>query len=212
GNLSMDSLFGVYTAGTSSSATSASDPYNLARGGNGQKVLNNVAGGYESLVDGGAGSVYRAWYPDGGGNLRIKVGANLGGNIVTLPNQLPPGRPVASDTGNDSSNVGNWLWRQGNDLSGGVARDTAWWINFGTYTANSAGGADQMVGFTGFGTLGGGNLEVEVGGDAGALAPMAAPVYASYVNPRSTGLILAVGSTGRVAADGSRQVTGGGAL
>ncbi len=212
GNLSMDSLFGVYTAGTSSSATSASDPYNLARGGNGQKVLNNVAGGYESLVDGGAGSVYRAWYPDGGGNLRIKVGANLGGNIVTLPNQLPPGRPVASDTGNDSSNVGNWLWRQGNDLSGGVARDTAWWINFGTYTANSASGADQMVGFTGFGTLGGGNLEVEVGGDAGALAPMAAPVYASYVNPRSTGLILAVGSTGRVAADGSRQVTGGGDL
>ncbi|MEL6078980.1 methyl-accepting chemotaxis protein, partial [Stenotrophomonas maltophilia] len=29
---------------------------------------------------------------------------------------------------------------------------------------------------------------------------------------RSTGLILAVGSTGRVAADGSRQVTGGGDL
>ncbi|OOV89831.1 filamentous hemagglutinin family protein [Pseudomonas sp. MF4836] len=212
GNLSMDSLFGVYTAGTSSTQTSASDPYNLARSGSGGKVLKNLAGGYEALVDGGTQSLYRAWYPEGGGNLRIKAGGDLSGNIVDLPSQSPNGRPVGSDMGHDSSNVGNWLWRQGNDAGAGQARDTAWWINFGTYTANSVSGADQMVGFTGFGTLGGGNLEVEVGGDAGVLAPLAAADFAGYANRRSQGLILAVGSTGRLAADGSRQVTGGGDL
>nr|WP_242487538.1 hypothetical protein [Pseudomonas sp. TH05] len=212
GNLSMDSLFGVYTAGTSSTPTSASDPYNLARSGSGGKVLKNLAGGYEALVDGGTQSLYRAWYPEGGGNLRIKAGGDLSGNIVDLPSQSPNGRPVGSDMGHDSSNVGNWLWRQGNDAGAGQARDTAWWINFGTYTANSVSGADQMVGFTGFGTLGGGNLEVEVGGDAGVLAPLAAADFAGYANRRSQGLILAVGSTGRLAADGSRQVTGGGDL
>ncbi|MEB0151349.1 hypothetical protein, partial [Pseudomonas sp. CCC2.2] len=51
GNLSMESLFGVYTAGSSSTATSANDPYNLARAvGENGKVLAN-AGGNEQWVD-----------------------------------------------------------------------------------------------------------------------------------------------------------------
>ncbi|MGJ7541338.1 filamentous haemagglutinin family protein [Variovorax sp. LT1R16] len=211
GNLSMESLYGVYTAGSSSSATSANDPYNLGRalGANG-KVLAN-AGGNEKLVNGGPDSLYRAWYPEGGGNLLLKVGGNLSGNIVS-PSFSPFGRPVATDRGHDTANVGNWLWRQGNGLSGDQAQATAWWINFGSYTASLTGGADQMVGFTGFGTLGGGNLDVDVRGDAGIVRPLASGYADQNVNARSQGLVLAVGSTGRVAADGSLQLTGGGDL
>lgn len=209
GNLSMESLFGVYTAGSSSTGTSANDPYNLKRalGSNG-KVLAN-AGGNEKLVNGEPGSLYRAWYPDTGGNLLLKVGGNLTGNITSEANN-GVGRPVPTDRGQDSANVGNWLWRQGNGLSGSQAQATAWWINFGSYVPGMTyPSADQMVGFTGFGTLGGGNLNVDVGGDAGILKASSEP---QNVSPRSQGLVLAVGSTGRVAADGSVQLTGGGDL
>nr|WP_314535311.1 filamentous hemagglutinin family protein [uncultured Pseudomonas sp.] len=207
GNLSMESLYGVYTAGSSSTATSASDPYNLkrAKGSNG-KVLGN-AGGNEKWVNGETGSLYRAWYPDTGGNVLVKVGGNLTGNI-TSPAQSGVARPVPVDLGQDSANVGNWLWRQGNDLGGSQAQATAWWINFGSYVANVR--SDQMVGFTGFGTLGGGNLTVDVGGNAGIISPLSST--AQNVSPRSQGLVLAVGGTGRVAADGSVQLTGGGDL
>ena len=176
GNLSMESLFGVYTAGTSAAAT--------------------------------PGSPAGAWYPENGGNLLVKAGGNLTGNVTSKAGS-GAGRPVTLDIGQDSTNVGNWLWRQGNGLSGSQAQGTAWWINFGSF-APVPGAADQMVGFTGFGTLGGGNLNVDVGGDAGIIAPLAAGYVARNVSPRSTGLVLAVGSTGRVAADGSLQLTGGG--
>ncbi|MBF4211841.1 hypothetical protein EI533_29700, partial [Pseudomonas donghuensis] len=92
---------------------------------------------------------------------------------------------------------------QGNGgvATGGAAQPTAWWINFGSYTAGAeTGKADLMVGFTGFGTLGGGDLNVQVGGDAGVLNTLAGSTFNSNINPRSQGLVLAVGSTGRVAA------------
>ncbi|NWA25045.1 filamentous hemagglutinin family protein [Pseudomonas gingeri] len=214
GNLSMDSLFGVYTAGTSSRPTSANDPYNQSRalGSNGT-VLTALFGGDESLVNGGADSVYRAWYPEGGGNLTLKVGGDLSGNIV-LPTANGISKPNG-DTDHDSANVANWLWRQGNGTvnTGTSAQPTAWWINFGTYAASMTSGVDQMVGFTGFGTLGGGNLNVQVAGNAGVLTGLAGnAIGADSVDPHTQGLVLAVGSTGRVAADGSVQVTGGGNL
>ncbi|MGX1175296.1 filamentous hemagglutinin family protein [Pseudomonas sp. R151218B TE3479] len=212
GSLRMDSLFGIYTAGTSSTPTFPGDPYNQpkALGANG-KVLNDENGSYEKLVDGGTESIYRAWYPDAGGNLLLKVGGDLSGNL-TAPAATPIGRPNPTDKGQDSANVGNWIWRQGNGDSVN-GQPTAWWINFGSYTASTeSGGADQMAGFTGFGTLGGGDLDVQVGGDAGVLRRLAGNSFNTNINPRSQGLVLAVGSTGRVAADGSLQLTGGGDL
>lgn len=212
GNLRMDSLFGIYTAGTSSAPTFPGDPYNQpkALGANG-KVLNDEDGSNEKLVDGGTESLYRAWYPDAGGNLLLKVGGDLSGNL-TAPAATPNGRPNPADMGQDSANVGNWLWRQGNGDSVS-SQPTAWWINFGSYTASTvSGGADQMAAFTGFGTLGGGDLDVQVKGDAGVLNRLAGSGFNSNINPRSQGLLLAVGSTGRVGADGSLQLTGGGDL
>jgi filamentous hemagglutinin family protein len=213
GDLKMDSLYGVYTAGTLASGTDANDPYNQprARGGN-DTVLNDAFGENEKLVDGGTSSLYRAWYPELGGNLTLKVGGNLTGNSMDVVTS-GYGRPNTGDLGYDTVNVGNWLWRQGSGsvATGTQAQPTAWWINFGSYTAAQDGKADLMVGFTGFGTLGGGDLNVQVGGDAGVLNTLAGNSFQG-INPRSQGLVLAVGSTGRVGADGSVQLTGGGDL
>lgn len=213
GDLKMDSLYGVYTAGTSASATDANDPYNQPRAREGNDtVLNDAFGENEKLVDGGTSSLYRAWYPELGGNLSLKVGGNLIGNSMDVVTS-GYGRPNTGDLGYDTVNVGNWLWRQGSGsvATGTQAQPTAWWINFGSYTAAQDGKADLMVGFTGFGTLGGGDLNVQVGGDAGVLNTLAGNSFQG-INPRSQGLVLAVGSTGRVGADGNVQLTGGGDL
>ncbi|ABR91211.1 Uncharacterized giant conserved protein [Janthinobacterium sp. Marseille] len=213
GNIRMDSLFGVYTAGTSSAATYVNDPFNQPRGRAAiGTVLNDPDGAREHLVDGGSSSIYRTWYPDQGGNLLIKAGGDLTGSQLTT-SLATNTRPNPKDGGYNTADSGNWLWRQGsgNVATGTQAQPTAWWINFGTYTG-TAGIADQMVGFTGFGTLGGGNVDVEVAGNAGALTKYSAPAFDSTINPRSQGIVLAVGSTGRVAADGSMQLTGGGDL
>lgn len=213
GDLRMSSLFGVYTAGTSSSPTGADDPYNLPRPRLASgKVLVDPVGGIEKFVDGGPDNLARAWYPTGGGNLTITTGGDFSGEILTR-SVYGIQRPDPVDSGYDSETVGNWLWRQGTGgaIGGGKDQATAWWINFGSYVATGAGsGADRLVGFTGFGTLGGGDLSVDVGGDAGVLST---PTLAQQVNnQRTQGLVLAVGSTGRVGADGSLMLTGGGDL
>ncbi|MCA6112223.1 beta strand repeat-containing protein [Bradyrhizobium cenepequi] len=218
GDLRMDSLYGVYTAGTSSVPTSANDPYDQQRArlmGH-TTVLGDANGSYEKLVDGGSDSVYRAWYPDLGGDLTLKIGGDLTGNVMNR-SQSVASRPNILDSGYDTADVANWLWRQGSGsvATGGQAQPTAWWINFGTYVGAMDGYvpyADKMIGFTGLGTLGGGNLSVEVAGNAGRVSTLAANTFDPNYNARSQGLVLAVGNTGRVAADGSIQFTGGGDL
>lgn len=216
GNLSMESLFGVYTAGTSSVTTQAGDPYNQAKVLNSNKtVLNSPNSYYEQFVNGSSDSLYRAWYPEAGGNLTLNVGGNLTGNIVS-PSTSFLGRPDTQDVGNPSAAVGNWLWRQGSAdvVTGEQAQPTAWWVNFGSFTTvkTALTTSDQLVGFTGFGTLGGGDLDVTVRGNAGALNSLADSANNAALNVRTEGLVLAVGSTGRVASDGSLVLTGGGDL
>ena len=214
GNLRMDSLFGVYTAGSSSQGTHAGDPYNLPRavGANGT-VLNDASGAYEKFVDGGAQSLAWAWYPAAGGNLTLRVGGDLTGDMTMAAGGSGFGRPNPADRGVSSGAIGNWLWRQGTGGTFGGAQDqpTAWWINFGSYVATT-GSADKLLGFTGFGTLGGGDLRVDVGGNAGVQARRGTKVDTYSDSQRSQGLVLAVGGTGRVLADGSLGLTGGGDL
>ncbi|MEW6642770.1 MAG: filamentous hemagglutinin family protein [Pseudomonadota bacterium] len=134
-----------------------------------------------------------AWYPEHGGDVLLAAQKDVTGNIQ-LANQS--GRYVDSDL------TSNWFGRQGGGSSGDPA---AWWINFGSYASTVAGSSSlQLIGFQGIGTLGGGNLTVIAGGNAGVTG-------AGTVN-NSTGLDLAVASTGRVLPDGTLLQTGGGDL
>lgn len=205
GNLRMDSPFGVYTAGTASAVDSS---YNLARARDGGSVLRDPAlGGYEQWVDGGEQSLYSAWYPTLGGNLTLAVGGDLRGDVLGRLSGAVP------NAGYDSAAVGNWLWRQGSGSTAGTADRTAWWINLGTYArqpgGDGAAAATQQVGFTGIGTLGGGDLSLKVAGDAGVIEARTSSVP-QETSQRSQGLVLAVGGSGRVGADGQLTLSGGG--
>ncbi|WP_307506525.1 filamentous hemagglutinin family protein [Variovorax sp. W1I1] len=193
GDIRMGSLYGIYTAG---STTAAGAAFDLARG---KGSDGTVIGVQSELLDyAGSLAAYRAWYPDQGGNVRISAGGNLVGDI----------------TGAATTSVvpGNWLWRQG---SGTAAVDTpiatAWWINFGTYARNATpGAAPNLVGFTGIGTLGGGDVDIRVGGEAGTIGLRGDQAAQASDFKRSEGLVVAVGGTGRVGADGTLALTGGG--
>ncbi|TEG26927.1 filamentous hemagglutinin family protein [Pseudomonas aeruginosa] len=205
GNLRMDSPFGVYTAGTASAVDSS---YNLPRARDGGSVLRDPAlGGYEQWVDGGEQSLYSAWYPTLGGNLTLAVGGDLRGDVLGRLSGAVP------NAGYDSAAVGNWLWRQGSGSTAGTADATAWWINFGTYArqpgGDGAAAATQQLGFTGIGTLGGGDLSLKVAGDAGVIEVRTSSVP-QETSQRSQGLVLAVGGSGRVGADGQLTLSGGG--
>ena len=184
GDISMQSLYGVYTAGMSTASQAgsqagdfnqprakASDDSYLGTKGGGEEDVN---AGYEALVDGGVNSTYAAWYPDGGGNLLLRTGGDLTGDLQAINSPLGFDRELRAQA--SSANLGNWLWRQGTGETEGVEFvPTSWWINFGTYVPGSAStnayqsvsgvqSVPELVGFTGFGTLGGGNLTVDVAG------------------------------------------------
>ncbi|WP_454902788.1 filamentous haemagglutinin family protein [Variovorax gossypii] len=193
GDIRMDSLYGVYTAG---SATPADAAYLRSRSMAPDGTL--IGAQFDAFDYGASLADYRAWYPDQGGNVLVSAGGNLVGDIA----------------GAQSSSVvpGNWLWRQG---SGNAGIDTpipaAWWINFGAYTyAGSDAMTPNLVGFTGIGALGGGDVKVRVGGEAGTIGLRGSTAANLGKADRSEGLVVAVGSTGRVGADGSLTLTGGG--
>ena len=203
-NFVQKSLFGVYTAGTQSApllAADGSNPYDLARGVTNGSVLGPESGGRERLVDGGANSIYQAWYPELGGNVLVAAQGDVYGYAL--------GNAVNSvDNAASSGRIGNWLWRQGGAVAG---QQAAWWINFGTYVRDTsgaiAGDAVQLTGFSGIGALGGGNVTVRAGGNAGVTQGMGSTNY-----PVTQALNLAIGGTGRVTTDGRLILTGGGDL
>ncbi|WP_051334972.1 filamentous haemagglutinin family protein [Bradyrhizobium sp. Ai1a-2] len=177
GSFSEATPYGVYTAGTQSApilAPDGSNPYDLVG-----KARDGVS---------------QAWYPEHGGDLLLVAQQDVTGNIQIANNST---RFVDSDL------VSNWLWRQGG--GGSLAADpAAWWINFGSFATTdpsfSGPPGSALVGFQGIGTLGGGNLTLIAGRNAGV------------TGSASTGLDLAVASTGRVLADGTVVESGGGDL
>ena len=200
-DLRMNSVFGVYTAGTQSAAILdgvGNNRFNLPRG---QSVNGALPSGYDA-----AANTYQAWYPEHGGNLDIRVGRDLVGDVW---GQMP------AKINLQSSGVGNWLWRQGSGTAlpdaSGIA--TSWWINFGAYSSlpiETQTASPYLVGFTGFGTLGGGNISISAAGNAGIVTARGDNTVAAA--PRSQALVVAVGSTGRVDAAGNLTLTGGGDL
>ncbi|WP_051593715.1 filamentous haemagglutinin family protein [Achromobacter sp. DH1f] len=228
GNFQQGSYYGIYTAGTPSDPARdrqgnpildalGRPAYNLPRAyddllmqseGYGS-VLGSGAASYEPLVTDGQ---YAAWYPERGGNVLVDVQGDMRGATRGQPTRYDASDPRAA-TPAPSSYPAYWLWRQG---GAGIGQQSAWWINFGTYMLSPFYGFSGMSGisvegFTGIGTLGGGNLAVNVGGDAGVLAP-AGRLVALGMYSSSQALTLAVGSTGRILPDGSRLSTGGGDL
>ncbi len=226
GDFRYDSPYGIYTAGTPAALlnTGGADPYRQRRGHSlgesGGSVLGDRYSQYESLVDGA--SQYQAWYPEQGGNLSLHAGGNVtGDNWGLLEAPVDPTSYQSNPSSSASSNVGNWLWRQGGGSAVGDL-PTAWWINFGSYAVQTSYSSWNSInnavayqsGFVGIGTLGGGNLSVDVAGDLGTREVLATRSNQNYGNGgvRSQGLVLAVGSTGRVGADGQLTLTGGGDL
>lgn len=201
GDISLMSAYGVYTAGTQ--AAGVSSDYQLPRGRFGGTVLGDAhSTTYEPFVTAGAG--YQAWYPEAGGNLSLYAGGALRGDVWGKT----VGATAEARVIDPSVGIGNWLWRQGTGSANGGDTETAWWINFGSYARAPSAFKDNtplLVGFTGFGALGGGNISMRVDGDAGNIESRG-----TTTNPRGQGLVVAVGSTGRVAADGSMAMTGGG--
>lgn len=195
GNLTQWSPFGVYTAGTQTADVGA--VFNQPRGQFDGTVLGSNGADYEALATDG----YQAWYPQHGGNLHVYVGGDLAGDIWA------DGPARSSSLERSSASVGNWLWRQGNDDT-----PTAWWINFGSYATVPDTELPALLGFTGFGTLGGGDVSLRVAGAAGNLQPRGTDrlLGSADKNFRSQGLIVAVGSSGRVGQDGSLTIGGGG--
>ncbi|WP_447725922.1 filamentous haemagglutinin family protein [Sphingomonas koreensis] len=210
------SLFGVYTAGTPSDPIGGTMPdghnvYDQPRAilAGGRNLANPWIG---ANFDGYADSIrdYRAWYPEHGGDLMLAAQGNL----------------IGYQTGRDmawlrpgSGSIANWLWRQGGygvseGGASGLGQDipTAWWIHFGGYIPNNASSyndslishnAPLLVGFMGIGTLGGGNLTVSAGGDAGTISNFGQATGDSSsesmrARMSSTGLDFAVAGTGRV--------------
>ena len=235
GDYEQMSLYGVYTAGTPSAEV----------GGltlDGHNVFNQpraVLAGASHLAnpwiganfDGYAASIqdYQAWYPEHGGDLTLAVQGRLTGYATDRDAGL---QRVGSGS------VGNWLWRQGgygvtDGQSTQLGQDvpTAWWINFGGYVPNNPTSFNDSVnfngpmleGFMGIGALGGGNLIVRAGGDAGVHESWAL-TETNYPDSNlgriaSTALNFAVGGTGRVTSvirdagivvDGALVQTGGG--
>lgn len=205
----MKSGFGVYTAGTPTylgdgtdsrfNATRAPKPENTSLLGSTQ-----ASGAYDAALAG-----YQAWYPDQGGNLHIEAGRDIIGDTWSF--RAESGTVQRDQAGHSSAAVGNWLWRQGSGTTSGVVQTpTSWWINFGTYSTvrPELDATPRLVGFTGFGTLGGGNLSLDAGRHMGMLDSMG-NALGYEISPHSGALSVAVGSTGRVV-DGQLHVTGGG--
>ncbi|WP_163157855.1 filamentous hemagglutinin family protein [Bradyrhizobium uaiense] len=172
GSFSEATPYGVYTAGTQAKPILAAD------GSNPYDLVGVTSSGNS-----------HAWYPEHGGDLLLTAQRDVTGNIQIADNNT---RFV------DSNLTANWLHLQG----GGASADpVAWWINFGTLAKTYAwSNNQQLIGFQGVGTLGGGNLTVIAGGNAGV------------TGNGSTGLDLAVASTGRVLPNGTLVQTGGGNL
>ncbi|MGW8304735.1 MAG: filamentous hemagglutinin family protein [Achromobacter pulmonis] len=213
-DVGMASVYGVYTAGAPSSLGAALDAhFNLPRGTtDDDAVLGSIQhdGKYDAAL-----AAYRAWYPDQGGNLTVAAGRDIYGDAWSA-NSMNAQRYGTQDveyTKYPSAALSNWLWRQGSVGMPGVTDiASSWWINFGTYAANATTNSQQprVVGFTGFGTLGGGNLSISAGRDAGVRdARGDALLNNNMASGRSQAVVAVVAGTGRVV-DGDLVLTGGG--
>jgi filamentous hemagglutinin family protein len=178
--------FGVYTAGTQ---IAGSEAWDLPRAAGWDGSVLAGYPDYEATLN-----ARRMFFTEGGGDLLLAAQGEMRGHVY-------------SDIGNlkFSNDIGRWLWRQGGSELG---QRTAWGINFGQYVLSPLSGGVELAGFNGIGTLGGGHLTVRAGGDAGSTSNIGMNDFTAT----TSALDLFVASTGRVGADGTLAVSGGGRL
>ncbi len=123
----------------------------------------------------GAPDVAGEFFTTGGGNLLLQAGGNAAGYLFAAKN------------GDNSDQMSIWLQHD----------KTSWWLDFASYSKQ-----DGIIGFTGIGALAGGNVTVNVGGDAGA--------GLGTGKSTTTGLQIVDTTTGYQNADGSVTTLGGG--
>lgn len=187
GDYRQTSLFGVYTAGTQVGGT---DAWNEQRAPFFDGTLLGFDNeGYEATLN-----AQRIYFTEGGGNLLLAAQGDVRGF-----NQ------VDGFVERKTDDIGRWLWRQGGDE---LDQLTAWGVNFGQYRFDGLTFSTELTGFNGIGTLGGGNVTVVAGGDAGATYNQGLGDF--LIN--NTSLHVAVGGSGRVDAAGVLTQTGGGTL
>ncbi|WP_456640315.1 filamentous haemagglutinin family protein [Bradyrhizobium sp. USDA 10063] len=131
------------------------------------------------------------WLTEGGGDVRVEAGGTM------------TGYNYMSDLNTNQSRINEWLrWQDG-----------VWGINFGAYVPDSW-GLNQLVGFSGIGALGGGNVNVIAGGDAGIMTPQISEISPinTLFETRASALVVAIGGSGYLDANGVLRQTGGGDL
>ncbi len=186
GSYRQDSPYGVYTAGT---AIAVDGTYNIGRalaadGTVFGSIDNPQNTGYEdTLKDLNGNYLPRMYYTENGGDVLLMAQGDIGGKLKG-----------AAGVKSDSAAIGDWLLRQG-----GNGQSTGWGISFGGYVAPNSGGGPKvgLAAFSGIGALGGGNVTLRAGGDIG---------------DAGQGVVVAIGGSGRVTADGQLIQTGGGSL
>ncbi|TWT12543.1 filamentous haemagglutinin family protein [Reyranella sp. CPCC 100927] len=140
-------------------------------------VLGEGYSGYEPAVN-PVGMYFTAH----GGDVLLTVGGNLEGYAVSAQSGW---------YSNVSSQPDNWLWQQ----------QGSWGINFGTYDTSK--GALFLRGFAGIGALGGGNVVIKAGGDAGETGTGGTSSHA---------VTAAIGSSGDASGGAGIVRSGGGTL
>lgn len=165
-NVTLTTPFGIYTAGTPSDDVAGfTTPA--------RQFISSVLGPDQSFLGGpdentSYDSTYPTAlypsYPEKGGNLTVKVQGDLSSSSVPAPTSRGVGFA-------GSEAIVNWLWTMETPVNGAIANGTAF-INFGTYYQNFGGvdsffavdGPPSVAAFLGIGALGGGNVNVNVGG------------------------------------------------
>jgi filamentous hemagglutinin family protein len=194
GAINEESDYGIYTAGAQ--APGVSSAYELKQGQNAPGgTLLGTSKKAKLLTP--LAADYQANYPLGGGNVLLSAQGDLNGFVSTNTELLPNGKDI-HNTLTPTDSIASWLW-----LQGGAGQPAAWWVEFGALAISLSDLYNnhrpstltaQLNGFQGIGTLGGGNLTVQAGGDA-------------------TDLNLAVAATGRILpGDSTPAQTGGGNL
>jgi len=162
---------------------------------------NSLYGIYTAGTDTGATGLAAGTYmPDHGGDLTLVAQGDVTGySYNDRQNNIQFWSPA------------NWLVR-----SGDATTKAAWSINFGGNVTTN--GMTYLRGFAGFGTLGGGNVTLQAGGNAGALTQTSdgsssAQVYSALqVSVGATGQVLSVSKAGASVTGGALAEAGGGNL